>query len=397
MVLLCETLLNSCLYVRFVDRDSGSASGFILSNNAYQQLNVTTFDRMLAPLAAYNPDITVFEVYHCAVEQKWSTKLTNQIIIQSTNYGVRRFILHIVKDTWTCRLKDIETFYLRITPLSLHKILAKHGRGMNISDVIMLLLCLPYFWKINTCVLEYINTMEDVQKKALWSGIPFSDELLAAFATHSLLAAKSFPKDRPEWNGKPATEQTWKKWTRYFGPLHFALEWVTKELTVRGGIFGTAAAAITIHGISPSDQISGSDMGTGRGGLAQTIIEQFYVHFYSLASAATDSNVVLRRLTAFTTTQYDEITKILGKISNNPTNATRGTSNCPIDTTGTPPPPCARTTGTCALALSWDEKDKLNRRITQLKAELQGKWAAGRLCYTYRHGVSEGHTSFTWN
>ena len=122
---------------------------------------------MLAPLAAYNPDITVFEVYHCAVEQKWSTKLTNQIIIQSTNYGVRRFILHIVKDTWTHRLKDIETFYLRITPLSLYKILAKHGRGLNRSDVIMLLLCLPYFWKINTCVLEYINTMEDVQKKAL--------------------------------------------------------------------------------------------------------------------------------------------------------------------------------------------------------------------------------------
>ena len=68
---------------------------------------------------------------------------------------------------------------------------------------------------------------------------------------------------------------------------------------------------------------------------AQIIIEKFNGHFKSLASKMTNINVVLERLTAAITTHYDKVTKLLGKIAINTTNAATGTSNRSIDTTGT--------------------------------------------------------------
>ena len=53
--------------------------------------------------------------------------------------------------------------------------------------------------------------MEDAHKKALQASLPFSDNLLVAFSTHSLLYTNYFPKDRLEWDGKTAAEKTWKE------------------------------------------------------------------------------------------------------------------------------------------------------------------------------------------
>ena len=128
MVLLCETLLNTFLPVRFVVTDTGCASGVFLSNDAYQRSHATTFDRMLAPLVTYNPSITVFEGAHSADQKKWSSKLINQSIIQVTKRGAHKFILHVVKDTWTFRLKNNKTFYSWVTPL-----LSDHSRGSGVQ------------------------------------------------------------------------------------------------------------------------------------------------------------------------------------------------------------------------------------------------------------------------
>ena len=67
-------------------------------------------------------------------------------------------------------------------------------------------------------------------------------------------------------------------------------------------------------------------METGHGGPANTIMEQFYGHFDSLALAATKSNAILERLTAATNTQYIKIAKLHGKLVTNSPNAAAVTS-----------------------------------------------------------------------
>ena len=61
-------------------------------------------------------------------------------------------------------------------------------------------------------VIEYLNGLRDVQKKAKRTGLPFYDDLLAAIASSLLLKANSFPKDHPKWDGKIPEYQTLKTW-----------------------------------------------------------------------------------------------------------------------------------------------------------------------------------------
>ena len=70
MVLLCNTLLNTCLSVHCVVTDTGCISGVALGNEAYKRYHETTFDRILDPLAVYNPNITFFEGEHHTDKQK---------------------------------------------------------------------------------------------------------------------------------------------------------------------------------------------------------------------------------------------------------------------------------------------------------------------------------------
>ena len=70
-----------------------------------------------------------------------------------------------------------------------------------------------------------------------------------------------------------------------------------------------------------------------------TIIEQFDGHFESLASAANNSNVVLERLTAATTTHYTKIIKILGTVDVNYANNNSAAAATGPPATKSPAPP----------------------------------------------------------
>ena len=58
-VRLTKLLLRLCLSVWFHGTDAGFASGIVLSNVAYKQMEATSepFDQMTAPLAIYDPEI----------------------------------------------------------------------------------------------------------------------------------------------------------------------------------------------------------------------------------------------------------------------------------------------------------------------------------------------------
>ena len=57
-----------------------------------------------------------------------------------------------------------------------------------------------------------MNRIRDGHKKSKRVNLPFSDDLLAAIASSSLLKTKSFPKDRPKWDGKISEDHNLKAW-----------------------------------------------------------------------------------------------------------------------------------------------------------------------------------------
>ena len=140
------------------------------------------------------------------------------------------------------------------------------------------------------CVPEYLNALRDAQNKFVRAGLPFSDDLLTAIGSSSLLKANSFPKYRATWYGKEPSEQTLKAFEDFFIPLHKGMEHECRLAGVRTEVFGSATAVIRGHGITPRP----TSMAGAAGSLGPdaSFMSQFYAHFTALSAAAAGSNVV---------------------------------------------------------------------------------------------------------
>ena len=157
-------------------------------------------------------------------------------------------------------------------------------------------------WEQDPRVPEYLNSLKDAQKKSVRAGLPFSDNLLTAIVSPSLLKANFFPKDRATWDGKEPAEQTLKAFKDFFLHLHKEMECECRLVGVRTDIFGSATAAILGHGIKPRPTAMAGAAGSL--GPDASFMAQFDAHFTALSAAAADSNVVQESLAAAATTQY---------------------------------------------------------------------------------------------
>ena len=183
--------------------------------------------------------------------------------------------------------------------------LTKTSGGLERVDTVDLLVSITEMRDQDPHVSEYLNGLKDGKKKAKRSSRPFSDNLIAAITSSSLLKAKSFPKDRPKWDGKILEEKTLKAWEDYFLHLHKALEWEARLATGRGNAFGSAHFAILIHGITTSATVGTSGR---RGEVAPaSFMEQFDGHFGALSTAATRSTVMMETMATATTMHYEKI------------------------------------------------------------------------------------------
>ena len=71
----------------------------------------------------------------------------------------------------------------------------KGGSGsLEATDIVSLLSATLGWWAEDPRIPEYINRLEDTQKKSVRATLLIDDKWLAAIATGLLLAAGSFPK-----------------------------------------------------------------------------------------------------------------------------------------------------------------------------------------------------------
>jgi hypothetical protein len=122
---------------------------------------------------------------------------------------------------------------------------------------------------------QYINMLEDAQKKAKRAGMPIADVELVMMASAAVLAAQHFPREVDDWEGLPSGSRTWLAWKKAFRLAH--LKHQRQILASRGG-----EALGGAHGVLP--------------GAAPTL-GQFEKALDNLALAATNDTVVLQQLT----------------------------------------------------------------------------------------------------
>ena len=81
-----------------------------------------------------------------------------------------------MEDTWLLPLKSLTTFYNKVSLQDMLQHLATSTAGLDHTDIVSLLVEMQTWWEADPCVPEYINKLEDAQKKAHRAGLPITNE-----------------------------------------------------------------------------------------------------------------------------------------------------------------------------------------------------------------------------
>ena len=154
---------------------------------------------MAVPLPAYN-DIIASDVTNavCAkAERLWTAKIGLQTLIKTVEHARRAFLIAVVEDTCLLPLKEEITFYNKVPLRDFFARLKGGSGGIEATAIVSLLSETLGWWAEDPRVPEYVNRLKEAQRKSIRVSLPIDNKWLAAIATGSLLAAGSFPKQRP--------------------------------------------------------------------------------------------------------------------------------------------------------------------------------------------------------
>ena len=158
-----------------------------------------TFARMEVPLPAYDDSIAAYanNALCAKAECLWTTKIELQRLIKTVERAGHAFLVAVVEDTWILPLKEEATLYNKV-PLRYFFAHLKGGSGgLEATDIVSLLSATLGWWAKDPHVPEYVNRIEDAQKKLVRANLPIDNKWISAITTGLLLAAGSFPKQRP--------------------------------------------------------------------------------------------------------------------------------------------------------------------------------------------------------
>ena len=139
-------------------------------------------------------------------------------------------------------------------------------------------------------------------------------------------------KQCPDWDSLTCANKTWDACRTTFRAHQLTLERKQRVTGERGDVFGSAAAAIDIHGITDTTETLGAlltpDTFAHHAALVaayqpagEFALQALHGHLDRMANAATNIGLTLHqitntnaRLASATTNQYDAITKLLSEI-----------------------------------------------------------------------------------
>jgi hypothetical protein len=349
-----------------------SLSGLIDEPMAYHREFGHNFDRLETSLVAYDPSIAAdaSNAIRVRAERAWTAKLERQRLIRTVERQLRIFFATIIEETWLLPLKDPATFFNKVPLRTFLEHLASSSGGLEATDIVHLHAAMRGWWAEDPRVPEYINRIEDAQKKAARANLPITNDWLAAIATMLLLAAGSFPKLRQDWDGRAPADKTWPAWKTWALQAQKTVEREQRASGNRGDVFGSASTAITVHGTSTTTYHPNRSAPLDDQLPTLSVLES---HLDNMALAVTNEKAILDSLVASNATltklTADKLTR-LEKLVLDLRPSNRGTHSIH-------PPPA-----------SVD-----SRAVFQLRGAIKHKWVQGGFCSTHGWGVSAGHTS----
>ncbi len=96
-----------------------------------------------------------------------------------------------------------------MTALEIIAFLDANSGGVHAVDMISLCTNMHQYYVQSDGIPQYINMLEDAQKKAKRAGMPIADIELVMMALVAVLLAQHFPREVDDWEGLPSGSRTW--------------------------------------------------------------------------------------------------------------------------------------------------------------------------------------------
>jgi hypothetical protein len=132
-----------------------------------------------------------------------------------------------------------------VTALEIIAFLDANSGGLHAVDMISLRTNMHQYYVQSDSIPQYINMLEDAQKKAKQAGMPIADIELVMMASAAVLAAQHFPRKVDDWEGLPSSSCTWLAWKTAFRLAHLKRQ---RQILASGGGKPLGGA----HGVLPA-------------------------------------------------------------------------------------------------------------------------------------------------
>ena len=157
--------------------------------------------------------------------------------------AVAKFLREAVDEIWYRDLRHPQSYYVTVTTQQLMTHLNANCGGLHPSDLVSLPTTMMGYYAIAEGIPEYINMLEEAQRKLARAQLQMPDAQLLAIASTAILASDHFPRPTDEWEALPPANKTWAAWKTHYRAAHIARK---QQLLAAGAHMGSANAVMEI-------------------------------------------------------------------------------------------------------------------------------------------------------
>jgi hypothetical protein len=165
-------------------------------------------------------------VVRVRAEAAHKARLNDFATYEAAKRGAAKFLRDSVDEVWYNDLKDADTFYTKVSALDIMAFLDTNSGGLHAIDMISLRTNMHGYYTQADGIPQYINMLEDAQKKAKRAGE------LVMMALAAVLAVQHFPREVDDWEGLPSGSRTWLAWKKAFRLAHLKRQ---RQILASGG------------------------------------------------------------------------------------------------------------------------------------------------------------------
>jgi hypothetical protein len=139
---------------------------------------------------------------------------------EAAERATAKFLCNAVDEIWYRDLCHARSFYTNVTAMQLMEHLDANCGGLHPAELINLPTeMLGYY---SDSIPEYINMLEEAQRKLAHTNLPMSDDQLLAIASTSILTSGHFPRPTDDWEALAHNNKTWAAWKTHYRVAHIA-------------------------------------------------------------------------------------------------------------------------------------------------------------------------------